>query len=99
MTRWDIDARGGGEHNAARGNLEVRALCLPLAMEDVERVFRIHLQAADALGAEGSEVEAERLQVVHTAEVDLVLGLGSGLGMRSGLRIGVGGGFKAWARG
>ena len=68
-------------------------------MEDVERVFRIHLQAADAIGAEGCEVEAERLQAVHTAKVDLMLGLGSGLGMGSGLGIGVGGGFKAWARG
>ena len=50
-------------------------------MEDVERVFRVILQAADAIGAEGSEVEVERLQVVNTAEVDLVLGSGSGLGL------------------
>ena len=80
MTRWDIDARGGGEHNAARGNLEVRALCLPLAMEDVERVFRVILQAADAIGAEGCEVQLERPRAVHTAKVDLMLGSGSGLG-------------------
>ena len=43
-------------------------------MEDVERILRIILQAADVTRAELVEFKRGRLLAMHAAEVDLVLG-------------------------
>ena len=45
-------------------------------MEDVERVLRVILQAADVTRAELVEVKRGRHLAMHAAEVDLVLGSG-----------------------
>ena len=42
------------------------------------RVEHARLKAADAIWAEGAEVDRGRLGAVHAAEVDLESGLGSG---------------------